>query len=384
MKITRLLTILSIILVLLLSINSHNVMSYSGFVMSGSAKPEKDIGEALDISAQTAVVIELNTGKVLYSKNAQQKVYPASTTKILTALIALEECNLDDIVTITEKASGVEGSSIYLEVGEKISYRDLLYGLMLRSGNDAAIAISDSISGSTEKFAEKMNERAKMIGAVNSNFVNPSGLFNENHYTTAYDMALIAREAMKIPEFREIAASKSYVADRGEGKYNTFYNKNKVVFEYEGGTGIKIGYTKASGRTLVASSERDGMELICVVMNAHNWFNDSYRLMDYGYEKYELARLASAERILKAVLVNQGDKDYVFIGPKEDIIIPIKKDETSEISIAYNVLNTVDAPIRRWDEVGTLDIFIDGEYIGAQPLYYLEDIDLLVDETRIK
>ena len=126
------------------------------------------------------------------------------------------------------------------------------------------------------------------------------------------------------------------------------------------------------------------MELICVVMNAHNWFNDSYRLMDYGYEKYELARLASAERILKAVLVNQGDKDYVFIGPKEDIIIPIKKDETSEISIAYNVLNIVDAPIRRWDEAGTLDIFIDGEYIGAQPLYYLEDIDLLVDETRIK
>ncbi|NLY70358.1 MAG: D-alanyl-D-alanine carboxypeptidase [Clostridiales bacterium] len=215
MKLTRLLAIL-ILSIFLIGLNSQDVISHSGFVMSESAKPEKDVGEPLDISAQTAVVIELNTGKVLYSKNAHQKVYPASTTKILTALIALEECNLDDIVKITGKASGVEGSSIYLEVGEKISYRDLLYGLMLRSGNDAAIAISEAISGSTEKFAEKMNQRAKEIGALNSNFANPSGLFNENHYTTAYDMALIAREAMKNPEFRQIASAKSHVANRGE------------------------------------------------------------------------------------------------------------------------------------------------------------------------
>jgi D-alanyl-D-alanine carboxypeptidase (penicillin-binding protein 5/6) len=331
--------------------------------------------EPPEISAQTAVVMEMNSGKVLYEKNGKQKVYPASTTKILTALLAIENGNLDQKIRVPSEATGVEGSSIYLEAGEKISLRDLVYGLMLRSGNDAAIAISEVIAESPDQFIKLMNKRVKEIGAKDTNFVNPNGLFDKNHYTTAYDMALIAREAMKNPQFREVAGAKSWRADRGEGKYNLFYNKNKVVFEYPGGNGIKIGYTKASGRTLVASSERDGMELICVVMNAPNWFRDSYELMDYIYEKYEVVKVASAQRILNTVFVEKGDKDFVFTGPKENILCPVPKEENSSISFRYVLPDKVKAPISRWQEAGLLQIFIDGECICTQSLYYLEDID---------
>lgn len=241
------------------------------------------------ISASSAIVIDAEDGSVLYEKNADKKAYPASTTKIMTAMLTLE--TLDELdsppeqkVAIPSEAVGIEGSSIYLAPGEEVRIIDLLYGMMLRSGNDAATALAIIIGGDTEHFAEMMNARASEIGCTGTNFLNPSGLYDENHYTTVRDMAMIAREAMKNDIFREIAAAEDYTAEREADKYNYFYNKNKTVHQYEGGDGIKIGYTKASGRTLVASAEREGRRLICVVMNAPDWFNDAYSLMDYCFE----------------------------------------------------------------------------------------------------
>ena len=241
------------------------------------------------ISASSAIVIDAEDGSVLYEKNADKKAYPASTTKIMTAMLTLE--TLDELdsppeqkVVIPSEAVGIEGSSIYLAPGEEVRIIDLLYGMMLRSGNDAATALAIIIGGDTEHFAEMMNARAAEIGCTGTNFLNPSGLYDENHYTTVRDMAMIAREAMKNDIFREIAAAEDYTAERAADKYNYFYNKNKTVHQYEGGDGIKIGYTKASGRTLVASAEREGRRLICVVMNAPDWFNDAYSLMDYCFE----------------------------------------------------------------------------------------------------
>ncbi|MGI6732596.1 MAG: D-alanyl-D-alanine carboxypeptidase family protein [Anaerovoracaceae bacterium] len=328
-----------------------------------------------DVSAQSAIVIEQTTGKVLYEKNSRQLAYPASTTKIVTALLAIEAGDLDRTFRVPGAAAGVEGSSIYLAAGEKISLRDLVYGLMLRSGNDAAVAISCLIDRSTEAFVQRMNERVQAMGAMDTHFMNPSGLFDENHYTTAYDMAIIAREAMKNSEFKAIAGAKSWVANRGEGKYNHFYNKNKVVFEYPGGTGIKIGYTKRSGRTLVASSERNGMELICVVMNALNWFNDSYRLMDYAFESFEMSKIIEGQRTLKAIPVNAGNKDHVFVGPKDPVMLPVRKGETESLEVVYRLPANVRAPIRRWQEAGALELYVSGEYLCSYPLYFLEDID---------
>lgn len=244
------------------------------------------------ISASQAILIDGKTGKVLYEKNADQKAYPASTTKIMTALLVLETLELydspiDQKVTIPAEAEGVEGSSLYLKAGEKISLQDLLYGLMLHSGNDAAVALAIITAGDVTSFVEKMNERAAALYCKNTHFANPNGLFDENHYTTVRDMSLIAKEAMTHKMFRTIVSAPSWDAERETNDFKHFYNKNKTVHEFKGGTGIKIGFTKASGRTLVASSERNGKELICVVMGAPNWFNDAYTLMEYGFKRLE-------------------------------------------------------------------------------------------------
>lgn len=328
-----------------------------------------------EISAQSAIVIEANSGRVLYEKQARMKAYPASITKIMTGLLALERINPESKIRIPAEAVGIEGSSIYLAPNEIISLRDLVYGLMLRSGNDAAVAIGKAVAGDTDNFVLLMNRRALLLGAADTNFMNPNGLFNKEHYTTCYDMALIAREAMKNEEFRKIAAAKNWTADRGTGKHNQFYNKNKVVFEYEGGNGIKIGYTSASGRTLVASSMRNGMELICVVMRAPDWFNDSYKLMDYVHDNYEMKKIACGGRILKAVPLTKSGRDHVFVGPQNDIAFPVIKGEKSSTSICYRLPETATAPIDRWQEAGKLSIYDRDEHIYDQPLYYLEDMD---------
>ncbi len=240
------------------------------------------------ISAQQAVLLDADTGELLYERNAYSKAYPASTTKIMTALITIEtvenlNSDLKQKVKIPAEAVGIEGSSIYLGPQEEVSIEDLLYGLMLRSGNDSATALACIIGGTQEHFVELMNEKAKDLGCTDTNFVNPSGLFDENHYTTAVDMALIAQAAMENETFKTISSAEDWKASRAPDKYNYFYNKNKVVHQYDGGNGIKIGYTKASGRTLVASALRDNKQLICVVLGAPDWFNDSYKLMDYGF-----------------------------------------------------------------------------------------------------
>lgn len=238
------------------------------------------------LSAKGAILVD-GDGQTIYEKNADEKLYPASTTKIMTAITVfriLEETGttLDNYVIIPKEAAGVEGSSIYLEAGERLTVRELMYGMMLQSGNDAATALALCCGGSMENFIDRMNETAEELGCGNTNFVNPSGLFDEEHYTTARDLARISREAMKNEEFRRIVGSKSWKSDE-TGR--TFVNKNKTVKSYEGATGIKIGYTKSSGRALAASARRNGEELIAVVLNAPDWFDDAYAMLDYGFAK---------------------------------------------------------------------------------------------------
>lgn len=246
------------------------------------------MGTDVGISAGQAILIDGDSGRVLYEKCADERAYPASTTKIMTAMITIEalkehDSPIDQIVEVPACAEGVEGSSLYLKAGEKISIEDLLYGLMLVSGNDAAVALAEIIGGSEENFVAMMNDKAKQLGCRNTHFTNPNGLFDEEHYTTARDMAAISFEAMKDETFRKIVSTQSYASSRETDDYTNFYNKNKTIFRYDGGNGIKIGYTTDSGRTLAASSTRGDKSMICVVMSAPDWFNDAYRLMDYGY-----------------------------------------------------------------------------------------------------
>ena len=237
-------------------------------------------------SAQAEIAMELSCGTVLTESNAHARLPMASTTKILTAIIIIEDCNLDEEITVADEAVGMEGSSIYLKKDEKIDIRDLLYGLMLRSGNDSAAALAIHHSGSIENFAAVMNERAKKMGAEHSNFKNPSGLPDDEHYTTAYDLCTIACYAMKNEMFREIVSTTNY-----SGKYKDFVNKNKILYKYKSANGIKTGYTLKAGRCLVSSAEQGGMDIVCVVLNCPEMYERSIDIFETCFKKFKLIRL---------------------------------------------------------------------------------------------
>ena len=337
--------------------------------------------ESPNISASGAIVMDVTTGRILYEKNIHEKKPMASTTKIMTALVALEESDLNEMITVPRSAVGVEGSSIYLEHDEKVKMKDLLYGLMLRSGNDSAVAIATHIGGNIEKFADMMNRKAKSIGALNTNFKNPHGLHHKEHYTTAYDLALITREALKNEDFKQIVRTKLWVAEREGVKY--FYNKNKTLLELEGGDGVKTGFTKASGRCLVTSATRDGMQLISVVLNAPNWFEDSYHLLNYSFEQYQSYKVIEKDKVLKTVPVKDGKKSETGIISFEDVVIPLKEQEIAKLVTIFETNDNISAPVSRGSIVGKAKIYVDNQLLHSINLVYREDIEAKTLKDRI-
>ncbi|WZL74928.1 D-alanyl-D-alanine carboxypeptidase [Clostridiaceae bacterium 35-E11] len=325
-----------------------------------------------NISASSAIVMDVKTGRILFEKNINQKKPMASTTKIMTALLALEKTPLEEIIKVPRNAVGVEGSSIYLQYDEKLSMKDLLYGLMLRSGNDAATAVAVHVSGSVEKFSDLMNKRARELGAINTNFMNPHGLHNASHYTTAYDLALITREALKNKNFSEIVQTKLWVAEREGYKY--FYNKNKILSQYAGGNGVKTGYTKAAGRCLVTSATRNGMQLLCVVLNAPNWFQDSYQLLDNAFEKYDAVSIIKKDAILKTISVKNGKKSSTKLISTEDVVIPLTEKEKDKIRTVLDVNEVFEAPIARGVKLGKAKIYLHDQLLYIADLMCREDI----------
>lgn len=277
-----------------------------------------------------SVVIEQSTGRILYGDGENSRCYPASTTKILTCLIALNNLNLDKVVKVPKEAAGVEGSSIYLKAGSEITVRDLLYGMMLRSGNDAATALAIEISESLEKFAKIMNETAKALGATDSNFKNPHGLHDDEHYTTALDLARICAAAYRNDEFKRIVNSK-YATIKIDGEPVRIQNKNKFLSMYEGGNGVKTGFTKKSGRCLVSGAERDGMQLVAVVLNCGDMWNESMRIMDYAFDNYRMTTLA--ESLLTADKnAKQIKFDLPFLdGSGNEMRFPLRRDGSERL-----------------------------------------------------
>ncbi len=240
------------------------------------------------VSAQSAALVSADTGELIYGCNSNKMLPMASTTKIMTALVVLENANLDTVFTVPQEVCGTEGSSIYLSPGEKITIRDLLYGLMLESGNDAASALAVACCGSTEAFAEKMNTKAKELGLISTSFKNPHGLSADGHYTTAYELAKITYHAMKNPVFRQITSTKNYTVTNSEGvPTHYFANHNKMLRTYSGANGVKTGYTIASGRCLVSSAERDGSSFIAVTLNDRNDWRDHAEMLDFAFENYK-------------------------------------------------------------------------------------------------
>lgn len=310
---------------------------------------------ALSVSAECACVIDMTTGRVIYDKNMMKNHTMASTTKIMTALVALENSNLTDIVTVSKNAAGTEGTSLYLKAGQKVTMEDLLYGLMLQSGNDAAIAIAEGVAGSVDKFAEMMSKRAASIGALNSSFKNPNGLDEDGHYTTAYDLAMITREAMKNEKFEEIVSTKSKTILDGT---QTVSNHNKMLRMYDGCIGVKTGFTKKSGRCLVTAARRDGVEVIAVTLNAPNDWNDHTQMLNYAFETTERFPVILSGMTVNSLPVKNGASKTVELTAENDYYITENiNDKFKNISVKCDIPNEVKAPIQKGDKIGRLTVF---------------------------
>ena len=320
------------------------------------------------LSAKSAVLIEAETLNVLYQKNAFVKLPMASTTKIMTALVAIESGDIDRLVKVDDRARGVEGSSVYLAQGEVLSMRDLLYALMLASANDAAAAIAYEISGSVEDFAVLMNERAQRLGLTSTNFANPHGLHDDNHYTTAYDLALITAEALKNETFVEICSSKTKTIplNLNEGtRYLT--NHNKLLKSYEGCIGVKTGFTKNSGRCLVSAAERDGLRLIAVTLSAPDDWRDHKTMLDFGFANYKRLTLADKGGFTAALEITGGEVGEVIITNADRLSLFLPKSH-QEITYEIEMIRPAFAPIKRGDTVGRIVYYQGGKEIASSRL----------------
>ena len=329
------------------------------------------------ISARSAVVMDMASGRILYSHNKDEKLGMASTTKIMTAICALEYGDPEMTVTISKTASGVEGSSMYLRVGEKLKLIDLIYGLMLVSGNDAATAIAESVSGSVEEFSVLMNKKAFEIGAFNTSFTNPHGLSDKNHYTTASDLAKITAYAMKNPLFQEIVKSKSKKLPQNEGGMPRYLvNHNKFLSMYDGCVGVKTGFTKATGRCLVTAAERNNMTLISVTLNAPDDWRDHKELLDSAFTSYSPYKIKNAGEVIGTSQIKKGTADSIELVTLTDIFIPVKPGEETSITTSFEPYEDLTAPVKRGDILGRLIVKSGEIEVGEFPLVAKTDIEL--------
>ncbi len=333
------------------------------FALSLLLLPARAFGEEVGTSARACAVIDAASGRILLQHNAEAALPMASTTKVMTALLAIEKGDLDAPVTCSRNAFGVPGTSIYLSQGETLTLRQMLYGLMLASGNDAAVAIAEHIGGSVEDFCAMMTARAAELGCMSTVFLTPHGLPKDGHYTTAHDLALIAREAMKHPLFREIVSTKRATIPWEERGYDrVLNNKNRLLSSYEGATGIKTGYTKKAGRCLVFGAQRDGMEIIGTVLNCGDWFDESARLMDIAFDRYESITMLQAGEIAGTLDVAVSGGKSVRAVLAEDLIGVVSKGAKAEVAI--DLPDAVDAPVTAGQVLGTARMTENGAVVA--------------------
>lgn len=321
---------------------------------------------AVSTSAESAVLIEQRSGRVLYEDNADEERLIASITKIMTAVVAIRYGDLDCVYTVTGEDM-VEGSSMYLQVGEQLSLEELLYGLMLVSGNDAALAVARCVSGSVEDFVVLMNRTARELGMTHSGFANPNGLDAEGHYSSARDMAVLSAYALENETFRRIVSTESITIG---GRY--LGNHNKLLRICEGCIGVKTGFTKAAGRTLVSAAERDGMTLVCVTLKDGDDWNDHMNLFAYGFSNFRMQRLVVAGQKLASAVVRGGVKQSVLLAANEELSYPVTGEEKLTLKVVAPL--SVAAPIVPGQVLGTAYAYLDGVEVASVELVAMEAV----------
>lgn len=335
-----------------------------------------DNGE-VQVSSASCVLIEAQSGRIVYEKNAFEKRPMASTTKIMSTLIALEQKNLDGYFTVDNEAIRVEGSSMGLREGDRVTMRTLCYGMMLPSGNDAANAAAVKIAGSIEKFAELMNKKAEEIGLENTNFVTPSGLddYTDEHYSTAYDMAKLTAKAMENEDFREICSSSSAKVTFGNPPYDRWLtNNNKLLKLCDGVIGVKTGFTDKARRCLVSACERNGVTLICVTLNAPDDWNDHAKLYGYGFSKVKSYALPCEFGQLKVNVVG-GNENFVKAKMAETPQASLFEDELARVKTEVLLQSFYYAPVVDGEQLGCVNFYVDGRLVQTVPLIASTEVE---------
>lgn len=361
-------------------------------VNSNSIKKEA-LNELPKLNSKVGLIFDRASKRILYEKNGKKQVPMASTTKIMTSIVVLENADLTDIVTIEKKAAGTGGSRLGLKVNDKITVHDLLYGLMLKSGNDAAVALAIHVGGSIEGFSDMMNQTAKELNLINSHFVTPHGLDKQGHYTTAYELACMADYALNIPKFKEIVKTKSYTVTIN-GRPQIINNTNELLGNLNGVYGVKTGFTNGANRCLVTACKRGELDIITVVLGADTKkirTKDSIKLIEYAYKNYQIINL---EKIVekqfenwkqlneKCIYINKGKTNQLYVELEEiqNKMIAINKNDIDNISIEINNLYYLEAPVEEKQVIGNVKIKIKNEVIGTLTIKN----QLRIDKKEIK
>lgn len=332
-------------------------------------------GKAGAVSAQSAAVMDPISGRLLFDKNSSKQSLIASTTKIMTALLICERCNVLDQMRIPKEAVGIEGSSMYLREGEKLTLQELLYGLMLSSGNDAAVALALYCCGSIEEFANQMNDKARSLGMTQTHFANPNGLDAKDHYSTARDLAILAAFAMENPVFAQTVSTKTITAG------NRFLrNHNKLLWLYPGADGVKTGYTKAAGRILVSSAERNRRRLVAVTINDPNDWHDHATLLDQGFSKYNLQRIVTVGDCVGYREIAGGTPSRVAVLAAENYVYSIAEEENPQLLLPGS--GFIYAPVAEGADAGYAYVLISGKAVGKIPVVYGETSEIIQPERK--
>jgi D-alanyl-D-alanine carboxypeptidase (penicillin-binding protein 5/6) len=317
------------------------------------------------ISAHSALLMDVTNGQVLYCRNHLQPRPMASTTKVMTAIVALGGADLHGTVTVSSRAASVGESSMHIKAGEKLTLEQLLYGALIRSGNDACVAIAEHVAGSEKAFVLLMNVKAVLLGARNTKFQNTNGLPATDHYSTAIDLALIARYALHDPTFNRIVKTRSKIIEGSDGMVHYLQNTNQLLWRYPGADGVKTGTTVAAGKCLIASASKADRRLLAVILNGHDRFKDAGRLLDYGFEQFKPVTLTYAGEIYSSVRVVDGERDAVPVKIDDTVMLNMRADGTDRIEKKVQMQRTLKAPVLEGQPVGKMYILINGNEAGS-------------------
>jgi D-alanyl-D-alanine carboxypeptidase (penicillin-binding protein 5/6) len=358
------------------------IVIFTFFLLLPSHEHALEASTQPQVQGQSSILMDYHSGRVLYAKNIKQTMPPASVTKIMTALLVIEKGNLDQVVEVSPHAASTRESGIYLQAGEKMTRRQLLYACMLPSANDASVALAESISGEEEDFVELMNQRAAELGLLDTHFCNPHGLHEDDHYTTAYDLACLSRMAMQHEVFREIVKTTNIVIPGPPKEEDrSIWNQNRLLYRYDGAVGIKTGYTRQAGNCVVGAAQKDDMLLIAVSLNSPTVYEDLMAMLDYGFANYQLVELEQSKET-HLVTVEGGITDQVAAQAEKQLLIAAREDEKFQFQYSFTPVAGVRAPVNKGDLLGYCTVSLDGKDIAKIELLAAQGVEARVPPIK--